>query len=183
MSAAPIARIFVSREEAAELLGVSVSTIDRLRAVGIIETHHVGSRVMVARTSLTAIAQPIPKPKTRADRMRERNVGTPSARAGTLIYFIEGAGKVKIGITQKVRRRLEEVQAMSPVEVRVVHVVPGTAVDENDLHRRFKEYWSHGEWFHKRGSLKAYLRVAIRLRASGTSDANIGDIGDSQAEQ
>jgi hypothetical protein len=54
---------------------------------------------------------------------------------------------VKIGVTGDIRRRLREIQNMSPVELEVLWSCPGGPALEQALHAHFAEIRSHGEWF------------------------------------
>lgn len=69
----------------------------------------------------------------------------------TMIYFIqaEGIGHIKIGFTDNddALIRLASLQIGSPVKLRLLGTILGTADDEKDLHRRFAAYRIHGEWF------------------------------------
>lgn len=65
------------------------------------------------------------------------------------VYLI-GAGRgqpVKIGRTVDVPRRCAQLQATSPVPLRVLWSTPGTPDLETHLHARFRAKRLHGEWF------------------------------------
>jgi hypothetical protein len=68
-----------------------------------------------------------------------------------MIYFAEavGVGHIKIGFTagDDAACRLESLQTGSPVPIRLLGTLPGTADDEKDLHRRFGAARVCGEWF------------------------------------
>jgi hypothetical protein len=66
-----------------------------------------------------------------------------------VVYVIgpEGSQTVKIGFSNKSRRRLREIQMMSPLPLAVLWSHPGRNDLENALHGRFRKYRSHGEWF------------------------------------
>lgn len=65
------------------------------------------------------------------------------------VYFITGGGATKIGRTVRTPlERLEELQASSPVPLRLVYDHPGGAELENRLHRAFGDLRRPGsEWF------------------------------------
>lgn len=65
------------------------------------------------------------------------------------VYFITGGGATKIGRTVRhPLERLEELQASSPVPLRLVYDHPGGAALERALHRAFESIRRHGsEWF------------------------------------
>jgi hypothetical protein len=68
-------------------------------------------------------------------------------RSDGWVYFLAGAGLIKIGWARDVRLRVREVQAMSPVELELVHQVLGSMDLETRLHRHFRGHRRHGEWF------------------------------------
>src|SRR4051794_22694672 len=65
------------------------------------------------------------------------------------VYLIGGKGSsiVKIGRSTNVTKRLAQIQYKSPVRLSVLWQVEGDAELEFGLHRLFKPYRSHGEWF------------------------------------
>jgi hypothetical protein len=66
-----------------------------------------------------------------------------------VVYLIGSAASssVKIGRSDDVARRLAEIQRMSPVKLEVLWQVHAGGDLETALHRRFKAYRMHGEWF------------------------------------
>jgi len=74
-----------------------------------------------------------------------------------LVYFIEGAGKIKIGVAQFPESRLETLQANSPVTLRMLATYKGGYELENKLHRRFAHLRQHGEWFNAGQELLDYM--------------------------
>lgn len=76
------------------------------------------------------------------------------------VYFIQADnGFIKIGVAKNPRARLRTLQAMSPVRLRLVLVLPGIgAKGEAELHERFAEHRSHGEWFCPASEILAYIR-------------------------
>ena len=76
------------------------------------------------------------------------------------VYFIYAAAAnlVKIGTTDgNAESRMRQIATMSPVALYVVGSIPGDHKVEKDLHRQFKNYRKHGEWFCVSGALKSYL--------------------------
>jgi hypothetical protein len=66
------------------------------------------------------------------------------------IYFIqaEQGGLIKIGYAADVCRRFRGVQAMSPVPLKILGVIPlGNTTYEKHLHRQLRPIRVHGEWF------------------------------------
>ena len=66
---------------------------------------------------------------------------------GEFVYFIAGAGLIKIGFTTDLDRRLNEIQSLSPVRVWLIHSFPGGYAHERELHRMFAPHRKWGEWF------------------------------------
>ncbi|MGW8846584.1 GIY-YIG nuclease family protein [Streptomyces xiamenensis] len=81
------------------------------------------------------------------------------------VYVIgtPGANTVKIGRSIDVARRLADIQRMSPVPLEVLWTTPGGHELETALHRHFRPYRSHGEWF-------AFHRPAAPLIQSAVED-------------
>lgn len=75
------------------------------------------------------------------------------------IYFIgdEAVSMVKIGYSDKPSRRLRELQIGSPVKLNIIHKIKGNKITEEQLHRKFADCKSHGEWFIVKDDLKNFL--------------------------
>lgn len=91
----------------------------------------------------------------------------PSARATpTSIYFVQTGvyddDPVKIGMADSVSARLAQLQTGSPWPLRLLGVVPGGAVEERDLHRRFAHLRLRGEWFEGAPELLAAIAEMTR---------------------
>lgn len=81
-------------------------------------------------------------------------------RAKRSVYFVQPihGGLVKIGVAADVAGRLNSMQTGSPVQLRVIGVIPDVGQDrETELHQRFAESRSHGEWFEPTPELLAYI--------------------------
>jgi len=68
----------------------------------------------------------------------------------TNIYFIQpiNGGLVKIGSAKNIQDRFKSLQTGSPVILKIIKTIKDVSYDyEFNLHRRFKEYRKHGEWF------------------------------------
>ena len=66
------------------------------------------------------------------------------------VYFIqdEFSGRIKIGTTKDVRDRLKRIQIFSPISsLKIIGCMEGSYKKENFLHRKFKKFRLHGEWF------------------------------------
>lgn len=66
---------------------------------------------------------------------------------------------VKIGVSVDPRRRLNDLQIASPVELRLLCQFDGTTGIEKSLHGIFASYHSHGEWFRYEGAVAEFVRL------------------------
>lgn len=85
-----------------------------------------------------------------------------SATPGSFVYFIEGAGCVKIGVTNNLASRFQTLQASSPVELTFVAAVPGDVTTERFLHGVFAAERRHGEWFALSARLLRFVVAAVQ---------------------
>ncbi|MEV8523208.1 GIY-YIG nuclease family protein [Streptomyces sp. NPDC052000] len=76
------------------------------------------------------------------------------------VYFIEAdSGLIKIGVAANPKDRIRTLRTMSPVALRLVLVLPDRgAAGESELHARFAEHRSHGEWFHPAPELIRFIQ-------------------------
>ena len=71
----------------------------------------------------------------------------------SFLYFVQavsggvGIGPVKIGYATDLRKRLRQIQSHCPFALRLLKAVAGGFDFEADLHRQYREWNSHGEWF------------------------------------
>jgi hypothetical protein len=68
--------------------------------------------------------------------MSRRKAATDGHPRESFVYFIAGAGKVKIGRSSAVVSRLLDLQVGSPVRLRLLAVISGGPALEADLHRQ-----------------------------------------------
>lgn len=76
------------------------------------------------------------------------------------IYFVSCAFPdfpIKIGIAANVDQRLCGLQNALPYRVVLLATMPGTHLDERQLHTRFDAYRLHGEWFKPEADLMEYI--------------------------
>lgn len=91
-------------------------------------------------------------------------VAAPKFR-GLMVYFIQAEnGSVKIGRTKNLRQRLVDLQAMSPLRLRLVAWSTARPGYESFLHYRFAGARLHGEWFRPESDL---LALAGSIGAAG----------------
>jgi hypothetical protein len=79
------------------------------------------------------------------------------------VYVIgaPASNTVKIGVTNDLRRRLREIQYMSPVKLAILWSCPGGSALEKALHAHFADRRSHGEWFDFDHDPTGAVRTAI----------------------
>lgn len=65
------------------------------------------------------------------------------------VYFIQSGddGPIKIGLSSKPFRRVQQLQTGNPRELLLRHVLPGDRAMEAQLHARFEPARIRGEWF------------------------------------
>lgn len=85
-----------------------------------------------------------PKPREIA---RAPGLTLPTQKGTSWVYFIAGAGLVKIGRTCDLDLRLRDIQTTSPVVLTLMLVVEGARDVEKTFHVMFDPYRRHGEWF------------------------------------
>lgn len=88
------------------------------------------------------------------------------------IYAIQGehGGPVKIGSTRDPAMRLRELQAASPMPLRIVRSFPGNRVMESRLHDQLRHLRINGEWFRDEPELwEAFATAASTAEASAPS--------------
>lgn len=79
------------------------------------------------------------------------------------VYVVSGGNRrVKIGYTTDMGNRITALQMASPVRLRILTTCPGDRALEARLHREFRKYRTHGEWF---DLSSANLRRLLRIMA------------------
>lgn len=65
------------------------------------------------------------------------------------VYFIRDAvlPKVKIGHSWSPTHRMRTLKSELRRDLQLLKTLPGGRTEESELHKRFKEYRLHGEWF------------------------------------
>lgn len=83
-----------------------------------------------------------------------------------MIYFIEAPahGLIKAGISHSPESRLRSLMMWSPVELSLLATVPGDLADEKAIHYRFREDWSHFEWFIASTCLREFIARVARTQ-------------------
>src|SRR4051812_45704665 len=78
--------------------------------------------------------------------VRGQNMGNPAAN---VVYFIQAEnGLVKIGFTKSgVKKRLAQLRTGGSSPMAIRGTMDGDKATEAEIHRRFRDFRSHGEWF------------------------------------
>lgn len=77
---------------------------------------------------------------------------------GRVVYWIgEPAGllPVKVGYSERVHRRLREIQIACPVRIQLIAYLVATKRQEKELHKILRTANVHGEWFERDAALEA----------------------------
>jgi hypothetical protein len=97
-------------------------------------------------------------PAQEAQTTKQEGVYHQHVYSESWVYFIEGAGKVKIGTAHDPQERLKTLQTGSPVPLVLLARMRGGPILEATLHRHFQSARSHGEWYYLTDDLKEYIR-------------------------
>jgi hypothetical protein len=80
--------------------------------------------------------------------------------ARTHVYFVEGAGLVKIGFAARATDRFFSMLTSCPIPLSLLASMPGGPTVEHELHKRFEGDRAHGEWFRRSPELDAVIASA-----------------------
>lgn len=67
--------------------------------------------------------------------------------AGSVVYFIESGGHIKVGTSRGLSQRIKQMQIGSPMPLNLLGSVSGGRLEEATIHEALQSYRSHGEWF------------------------------------
>lgn len=75
------------------------------------------------------------------------------------VYFIEGSGLIKIGVSGNVAKRFAELQCANAAPLTLLgHIPRADSCFEQWLHARYASYRRHGEWFEPSAELLALAK-------------------------
>lgn len=99
------------------------------------------------------------------DRFRSKTA--LSSEQNCTIYFLAGAGLIKIGVSSNPTSRIRAIRNSSPVPIDVLALMPGFGLFmEMRLHQKFNHLRRHGEWFEDNGEIRAEIdRLVPQERA------------------
>lgn len=80
------------------------------------------------------------------------------------VYFVAASyeGLIKIGYSNEPAFRLSTLQKMSPSKLSLIGVVVGGLIKEQELHCKFRDLHSHGEWFRAESPLCEFIMEHAR---------------------
>lgn len=91
------------------------------------------------------------------------------------MYFLAGAGLIKIGISTNLKSRVRSIRNSSPVDLELLAIRPQSCTFvEIQTHTRFAHLRRHGEWFEDNGEIREFIGHLIR---SGKARATEPDLG------
>lgn len=77
----------------------------------------------------------------------ERGAIWEVGNADTFVYFMHAGQFVKIGLSNDVKRRRQQIQGSNPEKVKLLLAMRGNTYYEEAWHAVFHEYHVRGEWF------------------------------------
>jgi len=92
--------------------------------------------------------------------LEEKKLMFVASHCITTVYFIAAvdAGKIKIGKTVDIEKRLATLRTMSPVDIELVCTIDYDEGLERRIHEHLKEYRANGEWFYADQPVLDFIR-------------------------
>ena len=75
------------------------------------------------------------------------------------LYFLAGAGLIKIGITTNLVSRIRAIRNSSPIPLELLATKPSNGLEEMRAHEKFKHLRRHGEWFEDNGEIREWVSM------------------------
>jgi len=93
------------------------------------------------------------------------NVSETAVNSKGFIYIIQADEYVKIGIADDVKNRVKQIQSTCPIKLKVINFwkISKASYYENLLHKRYRNYRVHGEWFALPADELAFLSKATDI--------------------
>jgi len=80
----------------------------------------------------------------------------------SFIYFIDNSSNfIKIGTSSAPEARIEQLQIAAPTKLNLLGSIPGGVLEEKQIHHKFRDLNSYGEWFFAAPSLRAFIKNKI----------------------
>lgn len=82
----------------------------------------------------------------------------------TYLYLIKDTdlNRLKIGKTVRPVARLKQLQCANSNKLELLYAIPNIGYMEDDVHRKFKDLKTNGEWFINDGAIIKYFKELIR---------------------
>ena len=99
-------------------------------------------------------------PNTVYLRLKEWNeLKTKKGITDGFIYFIQSENDlIKIGWTENIKKRINNLQTNSPFILNMLYFFKGTIEQEGNLHKKFEKYKHHNEWFQTNKEILTYIQ-------------------------
>src|SRR5699024_5718781 len=68
---------------------------------------------------------------------------------------------IKIGTSSATEARIEQLQIAAPTKLNLLGSIPGGVLEEKQIHHKFRDLNSYGEWFFAAPSLRAFIQNKI----------------------
>ncbi len=147
------------------LLGISGDAVRMMVRRGHLPYTFIGKRIFIDRFDLERTCG-LESQQDGREKIRLQEIIADASAAikrvpesGKRVYFIASGDKVKIGITDNIRKRLTALQTSSPTPLRLLASVIGDRATECALHRAFAGYRASGEWFHYEGPVRQLVEM------------------------
>lgn len=90
-----------------------------------------------------------------------------------MIYFLQAGPFVKIGYTNGIRTRLNDLQVGCPYKQQLLATLDGDERLELKIHDLAEDYHARAEWFHHKGNLKRWIAGANITRTVTYDDGEV----------
>lgn len=85
------------------------------------------------------------------------------------VYFIECAGRIKVGYTADIIARVQTLSTAAPAPLKVLGSVDGTRSLEKAIHAKLKPFNNHREWFNDCPEVRELVASVLERGASAIS--------------
>lgn len=94
------------------------------------------------------------------------------------MYFLAGAGLIKIGITTNLTSRIRAIRNSSPVPLELLAIRRQAGnVEEGLIHGKFRALRRHGEWFEDEGAIREHIDSLINNRRAERPEGHLRTLG------
>ncbi|MEN9924059.1 MAG: hypothetical protein RL268_185 [Pseudomonadota bacterium] len=147
MTAAARLEPLLDEADAAEMLGLSVKTLQGLRRRGEIAYIRLSSRMI--RYQRKNLEDYLERSVTVDSPLPRELPGLPTIPRRPSVYFVRSGkhGPIKIGFANTVRSRLHALRTAHHEELILLATMAGGAVQEQRMHEKFAHLRLRGEWF------------------------------------